>query len=300
MRRSAWLRLWFVWAIPSALIAANAIWLFGVRGAVLGRGPLLAKQKASLETEVAELTAQRKTLSSAQATLDSLQRDLGALRQEQLGSMRERLVSFLVDVARRTQAAGLRPERISYTAQPDKKSGLVHFAAVFSVIGTYEEVRRCVNLLEVSPQFVIVERLALRSDDSAASLDVSVQLTVATFFADADTGMLRELGVEDLPRVAAAAQPGTERSLPTAPAVEVPRTDFSSVDARVMNDLRAAVAGLSGAEASPEDDVFVAPEQTEPAPRPRVDRTRPATDPESTRSNTFMGQLGRREVSGGR
>ncbi len=298
MGRSAWLRLWFAWAIPTALIVVNAIWLFGVRGAVLGRGPLLAKQRASLATEVAALAGQRDALSAAQGSLDSLQRGLGDLRQQQLGSMRERLVSFLVDIAQRLQAAGLKPERIQYSVQPDKKSGLVHFAATFSVTGTYEEIRRCVNLLEGSPHFVIVERLKLRGDDSAASLDVSVQLTVSTFFSDADTGMLRQLGIEDLPQLASSGQPGAAGQPAGAAAAQPPRTDFTSVDARVLNDLRAAVSGLSGDEASTEEDVFVAPEPAGPAVRPRPGRTRPRAD-SGTNGGGFLGQLGTRQVSGG-
>jgi Tfp pilus assembly protein PilO len=303
MSRSAWLRLWYAWAIPAAVIVANAIWLFGVRGAVIGRGPLLAKQQAVLEAEVASLTAQRDGLARAQASLASLEGDLGALRKQQLGSMRERLVSFLVDIARRTQAAGLRPERISYQVQPDKKTGLVHFSATYNVTGSYEEIRRCVNLLEGSPQFVIVERLALRGDETAVSLEVSVQLTVSTFFADADTGMLRELGLDELPQVAAAvAAPAGEALRPpaTPPAPQPPRTDFSSVDARVMTDLRSAVAGLSSGEAGADEDVFVAPDQGEPTPRPRRDRGRAAAPPDGARNNAFFGQLGQREVSGGR
>jgi Tfp pilus assembly protein PilO len=299
MSRSAWLRLWFVWAIPTALVVANAIWLFGVRGAVLGRGPLLAKEKATLESEVAALTGQRDALSSAQTSLDSLQENLGDLRQQQLGSMRERLVSFLVDIARRTQTAGLKPERISYAVQPDQKTGLVHFAATFSVSGTYEEVRRCVNFLEGSPHFVIVERLVLRGDENAATLDVSVQLTAATFFSDVDTGMLRQLGIEDLPQVASSAQPGVASSAPAAAASQPLRTDFSSVDARVMNDLRAAVSGLSGDAATSDEDVFGAPELPEPTPRPRPARALPRP-PAATDSGAFVGQVGAREVSGGR
>ncbi len=301
MGRSAWLRLWYAWAIPAALIAANAIWLLGVRSAVLGRGSLLAKQQAALESEVASLTAQRETLTRSQASLASLESDLGALRKQQLGSMRERLVSFLVDISRRTQAAGLRPERISYLVQPDKKTGLVHFGATFSVTGTYEEIRRCIDLLEASPQFVIVERLTLRGDDTAASLEVTVQLTVGTFFADADTGMLRELGAEELPQVAAAAATGTGSPPPASASVpQAPRTDFTSVDARVINDLRAAAAGLSGGDAGVDEDVFVAPEQSEPPPRPRGDRGRTAPARGDARNNAFFGQLGQRAVSGGR
>ena len=296
--RSAWVRFWFVWLVPALVVAANAVWLVGLRATVLGRGSLLAKQRETTAADVASLRAQRDRLVSAREALAVLERDLGALRKDRLGSMRERLVSFLVDIAKRTHAAGLQPERISYQVEPDRKTGMVHFSAVFGVAGTYEEVRRCVGLLESSPQFVIVERLAVRTEDAASSLDVAVQLSVGTYFVDADTGMLRQLGITDLPRVAAAApgSPAGPMPAPAPAAAAPPRTDFTSVDAEVMEDLRAAVAGLAEGEGDPDGDLFVTPDSEPP---PRRDRGRSATD-RRTSSDSFMSQAGRREVSGGR
>jgi hypothetical protein len=298
--RSAWVRLWFVWLLPALLLTANAVWLLGLRAAVLGRGSLLAKQRDAVAGEVAALAAQRETLSGAQQSLTRLEQDLGAMRKERLGSMRERLVSFLVDITKRTHAAGLRPERINYTADTDVKTGMVHFSAIFNLSGTYEEVRRCVNLLESSPQFVVVERLTVRSEDSANSLAVGVQLSVGTYFVDADTGMLRQLGIEDLPKVAAAApaSPTTSGAAVEEVATEEPRTDFASVDAQVMEDLRTAVAGLSSEAKAADEDLFVAPEP-EPGPRSRRDRGRVLGD-RRARTDSFATQVGRREVSGGR
>jgi Tfp pilus assembly protein PilO len=294
-------RLWWVWAAPAALLAANLVWLLGVRGA-LGRGAQLVRQRDASAARVAELTRQRTALTGASAALAALESDLGTLRQERLGSMRERLVAFLVDVNRRTSAAGLRPDRVAYTAEADKKTGLVHFSAIFVVSGTYEEVRRCVSLLESSPQFVVVERLAVRSEDGIDSLAVEVQLTVGTYFVDADTGMLRQLGIEELPRPAAGE--GTPpRGAGAAAAAEgaaavstAPPTDFSDVDARVLEDLRAAAAGLADGESDADADVFMPP-AAEAAPR--RDRGRPANERRS-RSDAFMAQVGRREVSRGR
>jgi hypothetical protein len=294
MGRSAWLRLWPVWAAPSALIVVNLLWVFGMRDIVLGRGSILARQRTTLDADVAILTGQRNVLLAALSTRDTLETDLGTLRREQLGSMRERLVSFLVDVAKRVQATGLKPERISYNAQTDRKTGLVHFAATFSVTGSYEQVRRCVNLLEGSPQFTIVEQLSLRGDEAAISLDVTVQLTVATYFAEADTGMLRELGIEDVPELTATAAPA---AVGTAPAAQAQPTDFAASDARVIEDLHQAVAGLSGSTSAPDEDVFVAPVPP-PSQRSRGTRTRPGAD-QGASSGTFLGQLGVREVSGG-
>ena len=294
--RSAWVRLWFVWLIPALLVAANGVWLFGLRATVLGRGSLLAKQRDAVAAEVGKLAAQRATLAAAQQSLDALEGNLGAMRREQLGSMRERLVSFLVDITKRSHAAGLRPERINYAAEADAKTGMVHFSAIFGLSGTYEELRRCVNLLESSPQFVVVERLMVRSDDGADSLAVNVQLSVGTYFVDADTGMLRQLGIEDLPKVAAVApaSPANAGAPAEQRAAEEPRTDFTAVDAQVMEDLRAAVAGLGDEAPAADEDLFVTPEP----PPSRRDRGRSPADRRS-RSDSFMTQVSRREVSGG-
>ena len=229
-----------------------------------------------------------------------LEADLGTLRKERLGSMRERLVSFLVDINKRTNAAGLRPERISYTADVDKKSGMVHFSAIFAVAGTYEEVRRCVSLLESSPQFVVVERLTLRSEDGQSSLGVGVQLSVGTYFVDADTGMLRQLGIEDLPKTAGAAPSAAGAIVTSAGAAAVapaPPTDFPAVDARLLEVLRSAVADLgAGGESEADGDVFMPPVAEPPV---RRDRSRSATERRGS-SGAFMSRVGQREVSGGR
>lgn len=191
-----WWRLWYVWLIPGLLVAVNVVWLGAVRGAVLGRGSLLARQVEQLEGDVRRLEGHKSQLERTEAQLLSLRENLATLRHEELGRMSERLVPFLDDVVQRAQDAGLRPERIGYAVQRDEKTGLVRFSASYSVEGGYEQVRECVSSLESSPQFVIVEDLGLRGRDDASSLAVGVQLTVATYFSDTDETLLKQLGVE--------------------------------------------------------------------------------------------------------
>jgi len=196
--RRAWLRLWYLWAPPAALVALNAVWLAGVRGAFLGRGSALAHEVAATQSEVAKLERQAQQLQHAEQALANLQENLGALRKEQMAPMRDRLVPFLNDVIKRAEASGLRPDRIAYSAKREPKSGLVYFSARFDVKGSYEQIRRCVFELETSPQFILLEGLTLRGADTATSLDVGVQLGVGTYFADLDEGLMKQLGVHEV------------------------------------------------------------------------------------------------------
>jgi Tfp pilus assembly protein PilO len=192
-----WLRRWYLWAPAGVLVLANVVWLAGVRGALLGRGPALAARVREVQSSVTRLTEQKAALEHSAAALTSLEGNLGDLRGSLLGSMHDRLIPFLKDVVQRTEEAGLHAERVAYTAQPDKKSGLVYFSASYAVKGSYEQIRRCVYLLETSPQFVMIDSLGLRSQEVATSVDVSVQLIVGTYFSDLDEALLQQLGISE-------------------------------------------------------------------------------------------------------
>lgn len=215
-RLAAWWRLWFVWVIPAVLVALNVVWLTGLRSVLLGRGSLLAREVQQVDGDVARLEAEKRELAQAQVSLDHLKEGLTTLRSNQLGPMRERLVPFLTEIVRRAQDAGLRPEQIGYSYQRDEKSGLVRFTATYSLKGTYEQVRRCILSLERSPQFIIVENLGLSGPSEAISLDVGVRLVVATYFSDADEGLLANLHA-------------TEEATPTAGAVATPQPEAKEV-----------------------------------------------------------------------
>lgn len=198
--RNPWLQLWAVWIVPALLVVANAVWLGGLRGAALGRGSMLARQVREVEEQVSTLERQKRTLSETRQAVDDLDRRLSALRDGQLGSMRQRLVPFLVDVVQRGSEAGLAPKRIGYQARDDEKSGLVHFSATYELEGSYEKIRQYIGLLEASPQFVVVERLELRGVEDASALEIKVRLGVGTYFFDRDSELMRQLGVGEAAR----------------------------------------------------------------------------------------------------
>jgi len=196
--RSPWLRYWVAWAVPGLVTLLNFVWLAGMRSALLGRGSYLARQVSQTEEQVRRLEGQRASLSETRDSLAALRGRLNDLREKQLGSMSDRLVPFLVDVVKRAADAGLASERIGYQASVDNKSGLVLFTAAYELNGTYERIRQCVHLLEASPQMVVIERLDLKGQEDASSLDVSVRMTVGTYFFDLDRELMEKLGVTEV------------------------------------------------------------------------------------------------------
>jgi len=197
-RAKTWLRLWYLWTPPGLVVLANAVWLGGVRAATLGRGSLLARQVTEARAEVARLEDQKHRLEHSTEALNVLQASLGELRGNQLGSMHDRLIPFLRDVIRCTEEAGLHAERVGYRANHDEKTGLVYFTASYSLKGRYEQIRRCVYLLEMSKEFALIDTIGLQGQDVAASLEVGVQLVVGTYFSDMDEALMRQLGISEV------------------------------------------------------------------------------------------------------
>lgn len=198
IRTSPWLRRWWAWSLPALLLAANLTWALAFRSRVLERGSALAAEAERLQSEVSRLEGSVRRIEDTRAKLAELRENLTVLRRDQLSGMKERLIPFLQEVLRRAQESGLGVESIGYSYKRDEKTGLVYFAASYSVKGSYEQIRRCVYLLETSPHFIVLEGLGLEGDQSAASLDVSVRLTMGTFFSSVDEGLVRELGAREV------------------------------------------------------------------------------------------------------
>ncbi|MFZ2492245.1 MAG: hypothetical protein WA208_12250, partial [Thermoanaerobaculia bacterium] len=67
------------------------------------------------------------------------------------------------------------------TARRAKPLGAVEVGVSFSVQGTYQQSRRLINLLELSPQFVIIDRVDLGAREGN---QLSLNLHVKTLFKD--------------------------------------------------------------------------------------------------------------------
>lgn len=195
---NAWIRFWYLWALPLAVVVLNVVWLAGLRSTVVGQDSVLAQRLSDAQAALSRLESQAGQLDRTEKALAQLRENLDALRRVDLAPMRKRLVPFLTDVLKRTQDAGLKVERVAYSAQRQEKSGLVYFSAGYGVKGTYEQIRRCAFLLESSPEFIVLEGLALRGDEHASSLEVAVQLSVETYFADLDEELMKQLGVHEV------------------------------------------------------------------------------------------------------
>jgi Tfp pilus assembly protein PilO len=84
-------------------------------------------------------------------------------------------------LAQLAQAANLRHERRSVKPERDKDSHLTRVRMTMVLAGTYRDIRRFIHDLETSPEFVVIEDVALaQGEEKSAPLVLTLQ--VSTYY----------------------------------------------------------------------------------------------------------------------
>ena len=173
--------LW--WIAPLLVVVANMVVLSTYRSLYSGRVDVLSE---AIEAETGLLDR----LSEQQADISTLvERSIAAdegidlLYSQHFATESERLTALITEVRELASRAGAVPDRINYPEEFFEDYGLIERSMVFTVDGTYEELRLFVNYLEQSGSFLVLESLGLQ-DGSEGKL--RIRTILSTLFSGRD------------------------------------------------------------------------------------------------------------------
>lgn len=195
-------RLW-VWLPALIFFLANAV-AFSIYLGYAGRVERLNSQLEDQEEQMAKLTARRKELETLVNRVRTNGEQVEQLYSERLAPRSQRLTNVSAEVNDLARKAGLEPQAISSPEEVLEEYGLVERSFVFTVDGTYEELRKFVNLLELSRSFLTLEGVMLSGGDDEGP-ELRMDLTLSTLFS-------QEPGAAPMPRPAAVAGGTTGRT----------------------------------------------------------------------------------------
>jgi len=176
-------RIW-IWLPALLFFLANAVafsvYRFGYSG-----------QVQSLETDIESVREQQlEPLEQKRAVLErrlerarAAETEIQGLYADRFSTRRERLTRATDEVKRLARQAGLNPKSISYPQQEIEDYGLVKRSYIFSVAGTYGELRSFLNLLELTDSFLTLEAVTLSEDSQDEGPELQMKLTLSTLFA---------------------------------------------------------------------------------------------------------------------
>ena len=167
--------------ILGALLLANTAFFFTYRVQYEKR---LQDLDARLHEAEGRLERARAARVSAEQQLVGYRKvisDLQVLYNERWATQPERFTALVIEIKKLTAASQMIPRSINFAESEDAtKSGptmgtsIVHIS--FSVQGTYQQVRRLINLLELSDQFVIIDAVGLGGGGGDQVLTLTLRL----------------------------------------------------------------------------------------------------------------------------
>lgn len=173
-------RIW-LWAPALGFFAVALIALLVYQVRFAGEAEVSEASVQRGRTALAELEADRRRLEGNLERIRSNRENLAHFYQQRLATESERLTEVIAEVRELARTAGLEPTSVSYPDEPIEGFGLRERAFVFGVQGRYEDLRKLMNLLELSESFLSLEAVSLVGDARGGSL--RIDLRISTLFA---------------------------------------------------------------------------------------------------------------------
>jgi len=172
-------RLW-IWVPALLFFLANAgafaVYTLGYAGQIGSLDDQLHRQA----DQVKELKAKNLQMQGMITRVQTNEQQVAQLYSTRLATRSQGLTSVTTEFRKMAQEAGLTPKTITYTEEEIQEYGLIKRSFVFSVQGTYAELRKFIARLETSRSFFTVDDVTVVN--AAEGNELRIDLTLSTLF----------------------------------------------------------------------------------------------------------------------
>jgi hypothetical protein len=185
-------RVWLI--VLGLMLAADVFFFVTYRVQFQKRKEDVEARKVQSEARLAKERSARLTAEETYRRYGKLQADLDALYNSRWATQAERLTPWINEIKKMAVESKLVPRVLTFAHTDEKDPAAAKLKSIgtttasvsYSVQGSYQQVRRLINLLELSDQFVIIDSLTV---STAADPNVlTLNLKLKTLFREPRTG----------------------------------------------------------------------------------------------------------------
>jgi|JI10StandDraft_1071094.scaffolds.fasta_scaffold64463_4 hypothetical protein len=176
-----WRRRLWIWLPPAVALAAATLYLVSLERGVRSQGATLASRLEVAQREHGQASAALARLEALDTSARATREQMARLMEEKFATESGRFTSLVREIKQLAEHAGLDPKEIGYPEEAFADLGLVRRSFVFTVQGSYVNLRAFLYLLELSPSYVTVDSIEVR--ELAGAKGLGVDLRLSTFFA---------------------------------------------------------------------------------------------------------------------
>ncbi len=183
-----WRRNLWLWVLPVGFCVVTLLGIAFYRFAFAGKVERLERQYQAAMAQRDGLREEREVVSAFLQRVDSHQGETGGLYSEYFQTESQRFTRVIKEVKTLAENAGLRPTSLSYPKTDFASYELLQRNINFSVEGTYDELRRFINFLELTEHFIILNSVTLGGGTGAGrgNPPLGINLVLSTIFATRD------------------------------------------------------------------------------------------------------------------
>lgn len=156
-------RVW-VWGVALGFVVLNCLGLLVYNFGYANRVRTLQRDLKEQGARLAEMRDERQRLVGLLRDARFYRESLHQLYSEHFSTRRRRLTGITAEVKSLARTAGLLPRAITYPEEQIQQYGLIKRSFIFSVEGTYTDLRKFLNLIEVSDSFLTLESASLNEE----------------------------------------------------------------------------------------------------------------------------------------
>ena len=181
MTLAAWKRSPALWVPPAVflVVMAGLLAIFALKFA-----DEVEVARTRLERRTEELEAVRARRVRAESVVDQVKASEDGLADfygRRLASESQALTRVIAEIKDLCSRAGIAPSALSYERDEVEGQDLFRRTIVFSVNGTYAQLRQLVNFIELSDTFLILDQISLQGDDIEGT-PLRINLKLSTLF----------------------------------------------------------------------------------------------------------------------
>lgn len=187
-RLRVWTRRTALWLPALLFFLASLVALLVYAAVFADEAAVSREQVEEAEERLADLSAARNSMETYVGRVEQTREDLRSLYQETLSTEGERLTTIIREVRQLAREANLEPQQASYPEESLEEFGLEKRSFVFTVEGTYFDLRKLINSLELTESFLTLEGVQLTGGSRAGNDSrLRINLQLSTLFATPET-----------------------------------------------------------------------------------------------------------------
>jgi Tfp pilus assembly protein PilO len=175
-------RKWLMVAL-GIIFLANVAFFFTYRVRYEERVESLNRSLTDAESQLQRTRERRQKAEDSLAGLRRVDQDIARVYDQHWSTPQQRLTRLLIELRRMETRSQLIPQSTSFALTEGKKDyGTTEMGISFSVRGNYTRIRQLINLIELSPHFVVIDSINLSDSSEADSDSLTLSLNLKTLF----------------------------------------------------------------------------------------------------------------------